>query len=933
MNMPVNAKDFSLVDAKEHTLTHRSIDAANYIGPIDMDTMMASYEEAFERFVFKNGEKVSFEDFIAHGENLDTIVMTAHPTFFKSKEEAGLLSELFTARAEGKTDQVEKLEAQVKDIQTKHPYQDPTTDEEGERLYDALKNTIAPGQMMQRAMLNVAKKHYQDDWENGHYSPFNRAIWQKFDLDGRDIPVNVKLGESLRQRRMGLELVYLPQFRALQDQDLSGDQTEEIEKAITRIGKTCRIYEEKEKVLAALDENDIDMDALQIIINELKQSKKERITHPEALTSALNSILKKADIDDEVFIAAKLINDDLQSNGLCFATPTHRVNADDVHSYLEVERRRIGKGDLRKQGTIDADDAHFDSTEEMIESATDQTTGKTFTQMLRQTPADGKPVHEMMIIRGFVHDALDSHTIEKVDIAEAHNAMTQRGLRLATKQHGISEITDIGLLHEDNLGIDAAPEIYRKLLKSKQFLNEISHTVPGTNKKRPRIVMKIGYSDFAKQHSSPGGKPYNEKCLLQTIKAIRDAGLAGKVDLDVEFAGGEGPGRRVNPKGYEWTLKETITPAILSYAAKNGVTLKYRETIQGGDGCILLGTEQSAAKVMATQIDHISKHITRPPEKTWDKQYYNVLRGKVKEHTKTARDAYFALYNNHDFALLMKLDKKMCERGGSRKVIRAELSSPYERDKEDKAPLADFRAIGFNAASINTGVPLPAIFGQGTAFYESMDRTEDLIESKLFRERLITSFMVRDLHVMDELKGFIELYNPEYWKGLGGQFDGNGNETIEFKIAQRVRDLRYPDGDNRTIYARLKGVLRLIEEDLARFDQIRSRPEFNDIEEIIAEGDYKKRLEEKRSLIRSIHQNRLRLLHDGFIKREKMELISPHYTRQQRSNAITAGSVGDSNVVSAIFDPALGEDEQTFADDYQAIIDHSIPLLDLAGNA
>ena len=86
--MPVNAKDFSLVDAKEHTLTHRSIDAANYIGPIDMDTMMASYEEAFERFVFKNGEKVSFEDFIAHGENLDTIVMTAHPTFFKSKEEA-----------------------------------------------------------------------------------------------------------------------------------------------------------------------------------------------------------------------------------------------------------------------------------------------------------------------------------------------------------------------------------------------------------------------------------------------------------------------------------------------------------------------------------------------------------------------------------------------------------------------------------------------------------------------------------------------------------------------------------------------------------------------------------------------------------------------------------------------------------------------------
>jgi len=444
--------------------------------------------------------------------------------------------------------------------------------------------------------------------------------------------------------------------------------------------------------------------------------------------------------------------------------------------------------------------------------------------------------------------------------------------------------------------------------------------------------MKIGYSDFAKQHSSPGGKPYNEKCLLQTMEAIKDAGLAGKVDIDIEFAGGEGPGRRVNPKGYEWTLKETITPAVLSYASENGISLKYRETIQGGDGCILLGTEQSAAKVMATQLDHITKHTTAPSAQSWDKSYFTSLHSKVNEHQQTARDAYHALYNDPDFALLMKLHKEMCVKGGSRKVSRAEETSPYDKAQDNKAPLADFRAIGFNAASIGTGVHVPPIFGQGTAFYESMERTEDLVTSKLFRERLMTSFMVRDLHVLDELKDFIELYNPEYWKKFD-QFDQDGKLTTHAQIARRLDELVYSDGSEKRIYPRLKRAVRLIEDDLAKFDQVRNRHDFSDVEEIIAEGDYKKRLAEKRTLIKSIHENRMQELHDLFIKREEMPLHSPHYSRVARSSAIKAGAVLDNKVVSAVFDAAIQPGERTFANDHKRIVDHAIPLLDLAGNA
>jgi len=372
----------------------------------------------------------------------------------------------------------------------------------------------------------------------------------------------------------------------LLEQDIPLEHKAQIEISKERMETTARIYKQKEERLAKLDENDIDMKALQEIIDELSAKKDGRITQPDELTSTLQPILNQSDISDEIVSIAKLINDDLQSNGLCFATPTHRVNAEDVHKFLEVERRKIGKGDLRNQDQIEADEAHFESTEQMIAEALDQVSS-TFTKMLQKAPADGKPIHEMMRIRRFIYDEIDSHTIEKIDVAEAHNAMTQRGLRLATKQYGVSEVTDVGLLHEDHLGIDNANRIYGRLLKSKQFLKEINHTVNGTNKKRPRLVMKIGYSDFAKQHSAPGGKPYNEKCLLQTMRAIKDAGLAGEIDIDIEFAGGEGPGRRVNQKRYEWTLKEPVTPAVLSYAAKNSITLKYREPTTGENGCIL----------------------------------------------------------------------------------------------------------------------------------------------------------------------------------------------------------------------------------------------------------------------------------------------------------------------------------------------------------
>lgn len=921
----------SVAEYAQKSAVIRSEDLADYIGEIDMKAIQGSYKNSFERFVFGDqNKKVPFSEFIAQCEDLITIVMTAHPTFFKSPEAAGALSKLFTARAMGESaDTLRELEEKLGVALKDHPYKDPTTDQEGERLYAALDNTIAPARAVQLAMMEVAKEHYPRQWKEGHYSPFNRAIWQKFDRDGRDIPVNVQLGEAIRQRRMGFERVYLPRFRALLSMlDINHPERIQIQETVHQMQETLRIYKDKEAHLAALDENNIDMAALQNIVDDLQMTKEERITDPNVLLESLEPLLKGQ--ADNIFKEAKMIISDLQSNGLCFSTPTHRVNAEDVHKFLNVERHKQGKSDLQNADNIKADTSHFQETEEMIEKAVNVVDGN-FTDMLKKAPKDGRPVHEMMMIRSLVHDCIDSHTHEKIDIAEAHNAMTQRGLRLAATQYGVSPITDIGLLHEDADGIDPAYQIYSKLLDSETYLEEIKHTVAGTNKKRPRIVMKIGFSDFAKQHSAPGGKPSNEKCLMQTIKAIADARLAGEVDLDIEFAGGEGPGRRVNLKGYEYTLQETVTPSVLSYAAKKGVRIKYRETIQGGDGAILLGTEQSASKIMATQLDHITKHTTQTKKANLDNKYYTELRGNIQEHHQAARGAYHKLYNDADYALLMKLFKQFCEKGGSRKVNRGELKSPYEQDRGAQAPLADFRAIGFNAASIQTGVHLPPIFGQGTAFYQNMTRTEDLVQSPLFRERLMTAFMVRDLHMMEELENFIELYNPAYWHKNFAKFDENGRVTVEAQIAKRLDDLRYSDGSEKRIYPRLKSALRKIEDDLEKFDQIRQRYNFDDVEAKINEGDYQARLQKKRALLKELHQSRFKINKQAFIDLESQDLYSEYYSRDQRHHGISAGICLEYKQASGIFDPASNDND--FVGRQRVLKAHADPILDLCGNA
>lgn len=892
---PVSSE--KVADYKEKAFNFRSIDQANYIGPIDMNAIEKQFEEAFEKFAHDSDDLVDFDRFIARGEDLITIVMTAHPTFLKSMEEAGLLSKVFTAIASGDKDKITELKTHIRQTQADHPYKDPTTNEEGERLNAALKNTVNPGRIMQRAQIKVAKKLYPNDWKKGHYSPFNRATWQKHDRDGREIPVTVQLGETIRQRRLGFEWINVPAIEALKNHPEFKDPDGAIGNILGHMNTTASYYALKEKALEALDEQDPDMDALQGIIDDFGMSKEGRITHPNQIIEALQPLLDDPNTPDDLFIEAKIIVDDLVSNGLCFATPTHRTNAEDAQNYLAVERHKAGQGDIFGGDGLEADESHFQETEEMIAAATDQVSGS-FTDMLKGMPQDGKSVHEMMLIRRFVLNSIDSHTIEKVDIAETHNAMTQRAVRLATIQYGVSKNTDVGILHEDDKGIDPAYEIYSKLFSSKQYLAEISQHDGNTTKKRPRIVMKIGFSDFAKQHSSPGGKPSNEKCLLQTMKAIREADLAGKVDLDIEFAGGEGPGRRVNPKGYEWTLKETVTPAILSYAKKHGIRVKYRETIQGGDGCILLGTEQSAAKVMSTQLEHLSTHLTADSKKAYDRTYYNELSGPISEHHRAARNAYHELYSNPDFAMMVKMFGAFCEKGGSRKVSRAETRSPYDKPEDNQPPLADVRAIGYNARLIQMLAHLTPILGQGTAFYQNQERTDQIIESDLFRERLMTSMMVRDLHMLDELKQFIETFNPEYW-GEFPKFDDKGNLTTEAMIAQRLDDIVYSDGDNRRVYPRLKKAFRAIELDLEKFDQIIKKPVFDDVRETIREHDgkfafdYDQAVADKRALTHDVQQDRIAIMRQIFSDLEGSPVHMKDHSRQERSGAIKAGMCMD----------------------------------------
>ena len=394
--------------------------------------------------------------------------------------------------------------------------------------------------------------------------------------------------------------------------------------------------------------------------------------------------------------------------------------AKDVHSYLNVQRHKQGVSDLKNADNIRADESHFQQTETMIDDASNRVSGS-FTGYLKSEVMNGETVREMMMVRRFVVDNIDSHTFERVDIAECHNAMTQRALRLAAIQHGVSDHLAIGILHEDAEGSDNGPVIYRRLFGSELYLYETNCAAAGTNKKPGTIHTKVGFSDFAKQQGVTGTKPNTEAFLLKSLKVMAENDI--KV-WDIEFAGGQGPGRRVNPMGYDETLKETITPSVLAYASKLGIHIRARETIQGGDGCLVLGTEQSAAKTMATKLDHMTRGLTDDPNENLDWKYYKELSEEIIGHSEDSREEYKGLYEDPDIAILIKLFKNLSVKGGSRKVDRGEERSPYDKPEEASSLIADIRAIGFNYITKTMGVHLAPILGVGTAFCNNPQRTE-----------------------------------------------------------------------------------------------------------------------------------------------------------------------------------------------------------------
>ena len=92
----------------------------------------------------------------------------------------------------------------------------------------------------------------------------------------------------------------------------------------------------------------------------------------------------------------------------------------------------------------------------------------------------------------------------------------------------------------------------------------------------------------------------------------------------------------------------------------------------------------------------------------------------------------------------------------------------------------------------------------------------------------MTAVMVRDLHMLDELEAFIEVFNPASWQEFD-QFDEHGNQTTEAMIAKRLDEIVYSDDSPKRIYPRLKRAFRLIKADLEKFDQIVRKPEFDDV--------------------------------------------------------------------------------------------------------
>lgn len=732
--------------------------------------------ECFKSIVINSAKDNEFPAFSKiWSKPLLTNVFTAHPTFLLNRMEANALAKAASSD--------ENVNETICVFNSKNDH--ITLNYEHEEALEAIERAFEARNIMSKIILEVASKHYPDEWQKLRPKPFDFATWVGYDMDGRtDISWSVSLSFRLMEKS-----IKLSQYAKIADSIGLGAISKKLEAASQYSLKHSH----------ALHGDLSSPIKLSQIANEISEDNENKILSLKNLIAEITEKAKDKDIKtarEYIALAAAM-----ESDGLGVGNIHFRLNAAQLNNAIRSHCTEEEFGELSSQTAI----KHLDK---MIRNA------KPLRTNFAALAIESTTALRIFLAMAQILKHVDNETPIRLLIAECEQPQTVLIALYFAKLFGIENKIDISPLFETETAMEHGARFLDALMADENYRKYV--------RGRGRLAIQTGFSD--------AGRFIGQLPASLAIERLhgRLARIMSRHDLDDVSAlifntHGESMGRGAHPNSIDDRLNYNMSKWARYQFASRDIDTILEVSFQGGDGYLFFRSPELA---LAT-LTRIAEVEIKPVEKNTDPFYtrtdisLDFYRGIRREQRKYLDSSYYS-------RAITAFGLGLLKETGSRKSRR---QSDISADRD--MSLRQIRAIPHNAILQQLGFPVNLIAGAGNASKNDTETIKHLLEKSERGMQIIRLINAsNNLASIKTLSAYGELFNCAFWAARPYRGTEQHLENACLALAEKLENDDRP-GEIR----RLASSLRV---DLLHFQKL--------IQDLPIEKDGTKREDIRRSL-------------------------------------------------------------------------------------
>lgn len=713
----------------DRALIRRASRMRGYMGDLNTDSRASEIEELVRRSATKNGETISFEEFSKkwstpeHG-----IVFTAHPTFVMSEKLRSVLVDLVVKGDAGKAD----ASTALKNI-SHGPDKHVSLIAEHTQVQEAIQNAKIAVGMINKAIVNVARDLYPEEWTQLTPYPVVINSWVGYDLDGRtDIQWYDSFRFKLEEKNQQLESHIKGINEAKADPNISGNAA-----VVAILDELLDLFQKEQAQVyqfVMLFGQDLKVpDRLAQAANALTDRDRGPISVSiKPAIARLDAAFDKAQSDDERAALSRL-KTRFSNHGLSTAKIHIRINAIQLHNAI---RNNVGM--------------------ENMTNISSRTQLKRLDQMIADVNAEDVNFASLSIerttaIRQFIASAqilkhVDEDTPIRLLIAECEHAFTVMSALYYARLFGVEDKIDISPLLETEEALEQGARIIENLLKSEQYREQV--------RRRGRLCVQTGFSDAGRFIGQIPAALAIERLHGKLADVLVREGM-DDVELLIYDTHGESMGRGTHPSSLTDRFAYNLSPWVRQRYIERNIALHHEVSFQGGDGYALFGSPELSMAVLT----ELLKSSEVDAEKCKNDLFYidADFSHDYFEHIKSYQARLFSDENYGMF--LGAFGTNLLSKSGSRKSKRQ-----FDAGRDNRAAPAEMRAIPHNALLQQLGYTLNVVSGIGVALKYQQDRFGEVYWSSDRIQRIIKMVaQAKRLSSIKTIVAYASLFDDAYW--------------------------------------------------------------------------------------------------------------------------------------------------------------------------